>query len=243
MLLGLKLSIYVVRQNNRVIMISLKHYNLIIFDCDGVVLDANNLKIDAMRESLTTFSNDLSAIEESVCYFKNNFGKSRFHHVEVFATKYFSLNESEADIFKEKVLNEYSKNCKSLYLESEPTPGILALLKSLVAESKSLYVASGSAQQELRDVFMEKGLYPYFQDILGSPTSKTINVKKILEANKSRPSVLIGDAISDFHSANENGADFIFYAPFSTVKEEMMLLCKQHNFPIINSFSEVLTNE
>ena len=33
-------------------MLIFKDYDTIIFDCDGVILDSNELKIDAMREAL-----------------------------------------------------------------------------------------------------------------------------------------------------------------------------------------------
>lgn len=60
-------------------------YDLIIFDCDGVLLDSNNMKVSAMNAALKLsnyFTNQ--QVEALTEQFKNNFGRSRFHHVDNF---------------------------------------------------------------------------------------------------------------------------------------------------------------
>jgi phosphoglycolate phosphatase-like HAD superfamily hydrolase len=218
----------------------LNNYDVIIFDCDGVILDSNKLKISAMYQALSGLSSDQSAVDKSVSYFKNNFGKSRFHHIDVFAKEIFKLNDSDSMVFKEEALNAYSGHCKSLYLRSDLTPGILSLFNYL--SGKNLYVASGSEQQELNDVFKRRKLDHYFVEILGSPTPKVENIKSIINSNKSARHLMIGDAVSDHESAKNNDIDFVFYAPYSNVKSKMLELSKVHGFPVIHDFSEVLSN-
>jgi phosphoglycolate phosphatase-like HAD superfamily hydrolase len=96
------------------------------------------------------------------------------------------------------------------------------------------YVASGSEQTELRCIFKERNIKHHFKGIFGSPTSKTELIRNILEKEKTHNAVMIGDAESDFESARENGIDFIFYAPYSNVREKMFNICKNNNCPIID---------
>ena len=55
---------------------NLNKYKSLIFDCDGVILNSNKIKIEAFRKVLQKF-NPL-AVEELINYLKNNFGTSRY---------------------------------------------------------------------------------------------------------------------------------------------------------------------
>ncbi len=222
-------------------MLQLTSYDVIIFDCDGVIFDSNKLKIDAMEQTLKNLSNNQKAISDSVDYFRNNFGKSRFHHIDVFISDFFELNESDVESFRENVLYTYSKYCQSLYLQSTITPGVIDLLSC--SSDKKLYVASGSEQQELREVFKKRGLEHYFVEILGSPISKAQNIENIIKDTPSMRHVMIGDAVSDFESSTKNNIDFIYFAPLSNVKLKMLELSEVYHFPVINNFLEVLIHD
>ncbi|EJB8583626.1 HAD family hydrolase [Vibrio parahaemolyticus] len=204
-------------------------YDTVIFDCDGVILDSNNLKIDAMRNALRMAQVSELEIDNCCNYFKANFGKSRFHHVSYFV-EHFILNTDEA--LYERILSFYSKQCEKLYMEAQLTPNFIAAITDCPAK---LYVASGSAQDELREVFVKRKLAQYFTLILGSPTAKADNVATILKES-SGAVLMIGDALSDFHAAKENNIDFLGYLPFSNVKEELEGLSKSEGFNILRSW-------
>ncbi|WP_104025087.1 HAD family hydrolase [Vibrio hyugaensis] len=206
-----------------------KGYETIIFDCDGVILDSNNLKIEAMRNAL--HSAHVPDIEAERCceYFKANFGKSRFYHVRYFIDH---LIADRYDGLYESVLNYYSRQCEELYLTAEITPNFLSAITDCTAR---LYVASGSAQDELRKVFQQRNLDQYFDLILGSPTTKSDNVATILAQSKGK-ALMIGDAVSDYLAAENNSIDFLGYLPFSNVKEELEHLSKNNGFPILRSW-------
>ena len=59
-------------------------YDVIIFDCDGVILDSNNLKIKAMEAALLKSNFPKNKIKKSIKFFNDNFGMSRFYHVDYF---------------------------------------------------------------------------------------------------------------------------------------------------------------
>ncbi|CAJ1881698.1 HAD family hydrolase [Aeromonas hydrophila] len=204
-------------------------YETIIFDCDGVILDSNNLKIEAMYNSLQMAG--VSDLNSQMCcqYFKNNFGKSRFDHVKHFVEKIIS---SKSNKLYECILNHYSSQCEELYLKAEITPGFFEAISNCHAK---LFIASGSLQEELRDVFKKRNLDNYFSLILGSPETKANNVATILSQSTGK-ALMVGDALSDFYAAKENGIDFIAYLPFSNVKEDLENLSISEGFSVLRSW-------
>ena len=213
------------------------YYDVIIFDCDGVLFDSNDLKIEALGKALQEF--DISSIEVEICksYFAENFGKSRFHHIDYFVENFLNIDNSDIENFKEKLLKSYSEQCKKLYLTADTTP----FSEKLLTKSRVIkYVASGSEEGELIDAFQRRGLDAYFVKILGSPVKKTTHVANILKENILPKAVMVGDAISDLEAAKDNNIDFVFYSPFSNVELKMRELCFKYNYRVIESFEEVL---
>jgi len=213
-------------------------YDLLIFDCDGVILNSNTLKIEAMRSALEESGISSTEVDSCTTFFKDNFGKSRFFHIERFAEKLIQIETSNVEQFKTSLLASYSKQCKSLYLLANLTP----FVSDVLTTSKSIkYVASGSEQKELIDVFQQRKLDDNFKEIFGSPETKVNHVTHILAKHPFSKAVMIGDAVSDLEAAKDNNIDFIFYSPFSNVEEKMRNLCLKLNYRIIDSFEEVLT--
>ena len=215
-------------------MLHVSDYDFYIFDCDGVILDSNQLKIDAMKNALCQRVNNSVEVENCIEYFRSNFGKSRFHHIEVFLAKYVTHRENETLSYRNEILKSYSTQCKKLYLKAELTPGFLDFISSLKGNK---YVASGSEQQELRDVFSQRSLDKFFVKIYGSPVSKSENVKKIVNEEFSNDAVMFGDAVSDLNASIDNEIDFIAYTAYSNVVATLTLECKRNNSLIINDWS------
>lgn len=73
----------------------LSEYEVYIFDCDGVILDSNHLKIEAMKNALEAHFSAQDLTEACVDYFRHNFGKSRFHHVAHFLDSILAIEEEK----------------------------------------------------------------------------------------------------------------------------------------------------
>jgi phosphoglycolate phosphatase-like HAD superfamily hydrolase len=211
-------------------------YDVYIFDCDGVILDSNQLKINAMENALLSIVSDVAKIKCCVDYFSNNFGRSRFHHVEVFVEELLQLNDDLKLTTKEAILQAYSSQCKALYLSANLTPGFIDFVNGLDGKK---YIASGSEQGELRQVFKQRELDTYFNGIYGSPAKKSDLVMGVLTSNVTKNAVMFGDAVSDFEAAQLNNIDFVAYVPFSNVKDKMTALCKEANTVVIQSWEEL----
>jgi phosphoglycolate phosphatase-like HAD superfamily hydrolase len=211
----------------------LSDYDVYIFDCDGVILDSNQLKIEAMKQALFECVGAHVKICECLNYFKKNFGTSRFNHINVFVNEILALPLSERKKTYDEILCCYSSQCKSLYLKAELTPGFLVFIQRL---SGKKYIASGSEQNELIEVFNQRGLDIHFEKILGSPETKTNLVAGILKG-MSCNAVMFGDAISDMKAALDNSIDFIAYLPYSNVRDELVLESEVRGFSLMDSWS------
>lgn len=214
----------------------LSEYEVYIFDCDGVILDSNELKIEAMKNALEEHFSAKNLIAECVDYFRHNFGKSRFHHVAHFLDSILTIEDDNRSKIEQLILADFSKQCRTLYLKAQLTHGFMSFLAQCKGKR---YVASGSEQIELRDIFVQRGFDAHFDGVFGSPTPKVELIRNILEQENNTNAVMFGDAESDMMSAMQNHIDFVFYAPYSNVKEKMIKQCCLHQHLIIDDFSTV----
>lgn len=214
-------------------MLQLSDYDVFVFDCDGVIFDSNELKIEAMRIALDAFPANLS--QSCVAYFRENFGKSRYHHVEHFVNEILRLTGQECSSSYDSILDKYASQCFSLYLASPLTSGFTEFINSI---SGHKYVASGSDEAELRSVFTSRELTQHFVSIFGSPTKKTAHLKHIVEQHPGRRVLMIGDAVSDLNAALDNDADFLFISEYSASPESVRAMKDKYDFfeaPTLNS--------
>ncbi len=191
--------------------------NVYIYDCDGVILDSNHLKVEIVDEVLRSmqeiFPNDKIAI--ALESFKNNFGKSRYWHIQKFA----ELVENSKESFKQHFLEKYSQHLKARYHLASVCTGVENILQKSTSDK---YIVSGSDQHELREVLKKEARY-FFLDILGSPyqSQKTFSLfcAKVIAIKN----FFIGDSFQDMYAAQENNIEFIFYKPYSMVANSLEL--------------------
>lgn len=212
------------------------NYDIYIFDCDGVILDSNSLKIQAMEDSLNLLSFTPEQVSRCVDYFAKNFGKSRFHHVAYFLENFISIKGDDHTKVEREILDNYSKKCRNLYMQAELTPGFLDFVASL---DGCKYIASGSEENELKEVFNKRGLDKLFNGIYGSPLRKDELILNILSKAGTTNAIMFGDAISDLNAATNNHIDFIGYLPYSNVRNEMQSYCISNGFKFIYSWLDL----
>ena len=184
----------------------LSDYDLLIFDCDGVLLDSNGLKADAFYRSVLEFGEGKAqAFRE---YHLENGGVSRFEKFRHF----FSAIHPTADPEPERYMERYAALVREGYRTCPVTEGTLPLLETL--ENVPKYVVSGSEQQELREVLDERGLARFFREIYGSPATKIHNVEAHIPY-RSKKVLFFGDARTDALCARRFGFDFAFVSGYT----------------------------
>lgn len=176
---------------------SLKEYDSIILDCDGVVLDSNFIKENNIKIALSNylFGEDLI---KCMKYFNDNAGIAREAKLQQF-------------ISDKTILNNILKEYNSLNLESlKKAPlvtGILNFIKSVHANGIPIDLLSGGDQDEVIEIFKYRGIYEVFNNIYGGPKSKMEHLKN--KKLSSRP-FFFGDSAYDFQIAKVFNIDFGF---------------------------------
>lgn len=214
----------------------LSQYDIIIFDCDGVLIDVNILKCEAFGKAVGGYSSEI--VENFVNHCRKTFGISRYVKLKEFFID-FAKEPFQEDQYK-ILLNNYSKLCKEIYGYADITLGSKTLLLELSKQKKVLYVASGSDQKELCEVFNKRNLFKYFRAIYGSPKTKLECTSLILKNHPEKKAVFIGDAISDMKAAKELGIDFIYMAEYTVQSEEQDLICRKEAKLVINTLKDLI---
>ena len=210
--------------------------NAIIFDCDGVLFDSNRLKTQAFREILADYPE--ADVEEFITYHKTHGGISRYVKLRYFLTEILQTSVDEAQLAV--LLREFGHACRRLYQKALLTPGCITLLTKLYGQIP-LYIASGSDEAELRQVFEERELAHFFNGIYGSPKTKSDCIAEISSNLGSATKILlVGDAQSDWKAARQANLSFIFMAGFSDAADFMCKKAQTENFPVISTLEELL---
>ncbi|GGX60337.1 HAD family hydrolase [Saccharospirillum salsuginis] len=188
-------------------------YDVIFFDCDGVVLNSNSVKTDAFYRTALPYG--VSAAERLVEYHVNNGGISRYKKFRVFMDQILELDGCDHGLEYEQLLRNYASYVKEGLLSCEVTP-YLEQLRELSPGAEWMIV-SGGDQNELNDVFKKRGLIDLFDGgIYGSPDSKhEILSRELCNRKENIKSLFLGDSRYDHQVAREFGVDFIFISGWS----------------------------
>lgn len=211
------------------------YYKAVIFDCDGVLFDSNDLKTAAFRKTLASYPPDI--VDKFIVYHKLHGGISRYIKLNTFIKDF--AKESISTIKLKNLLNAYGAICRKMYSSAPLTPGCLNILE-LLHKDISLYVSSGSDESELKEVLIERKLDRYFKKIYGSPKSKDECVYEIIkDSGTGRRIVYVGDAESDLEAAKKAGIEFIFMKRFSDARLQMMEIIKREKKYVIGTLEKL----
>jgi phosphoglycolate phosphatase-like HAD superfamily hydrolase len=210
----------------------MKFYKCFIYDFDGVICDSVNIKTEAFELLYSSFGQDV--VKKVREYHLLNGGISRYEKFKYFSESILNqdISKNELEIlgikFSEIVLNKI--------ISSPINPGVIEFIESNISHSFQ-FICSGTPQEEMSHIIIEKRLGKYFNGVFGSPDSKSKIINHILSKYElERNQVLFfGDAMTDYNAAKETSIDFIGIEN------------KDTNFPhetkSIKSFKELLNYE
>lgn len=205
-----------------------------IFDCDGVILDSNFLKIDSLVIALKKICVPDKLIKKCIGSFKKNFGKTRDFHFSSFAKIFLDEDLPHLCNFINEAECIYTSNVLELYPNAKLIQKNIQFIEKLNWKSEC-FVVSGSNQEELRAILPNRLNFIKSSMIFGGPTEKTKNVKKILDRSLKNNAVLYGDSISDAKVAIEHDIDFIGLLNHSADKAALFKFCSSYNLKCFNS--------
>lgn len=197
-----------------------------LFDCDGVILNSNSLKIDALKFALISVGSSKEFINWATEEFRMNFGRSRLEHFQIFEkNNIFPINSFTSEM-SYRCQNIYAKKVQALYCECEIIDETYQYLCKLPLEH-SVFVVSSSDEAELKSILPKRLSLVNPVNIFGGPTEKTENIRKILESCESGKVVMYGDSVEDAQSAIKNGIYFCGLTKYSADPDSLISFCRQ----------------
>lgn len=178
----------------------------ILFDFDGVILESASIKTDAFAKMTEVYPVEIG--KKFVEFHLSHMGISRnvkFQYLleELLGEpctkeKINSLGQRFSEIVHEKIL------------AASFVPGAREFLEKAY-QKIHLYIASGTPQEEMRDIVEERGIDKYFTAVYGSPAKKEEIAARVLrEQGYDKKEVLfVGDADTDMFAARACGLYFV----------------------------------
>ena len=191
-------------------------YKTLVFDCDGVVLNSNQLKIQAYYDVAIKFGANKSQAQALVDHHVKLGGISRYPKFEYFLREI--MQQAVTEQAMQDLLESFTVEVKRLLTDCEISP-YLADVRNNNMYAKWMII-SGSDQLELRDIFQQRGIDKLFGGgIFGSPDNKDAILARELEAgNIVQPALFIGDSRYDHQASTNAGLDFVFLSAWTDVE-------------------------
>lgn len=188
---------------------SAQSIDLIVFDCDGVLLESMAAKIEAFRSWVPdAYVAHREAFMEVVM---DGFGKSRTHHIRTFYVGI--LKQTVTDAFLEAEVARFTDICEPLCAQADWRVGSEAFVEACRSAGIPRYVLSGTPQAPLEAMLKATGAGDYFDVIIGSPPGKPESLERILRETgvSAERCLFVGDAEADRAAAAHVGAHFVYF--------------------------------
>ena len=206
--------------------VSIGRYNTIIFDFDGVVLDSNNIKRDAIKEAVNGVLKEKD-VGEFVDYFIRYNGIPRRDKVEKFITR------SSVEI----VLRRYEEHLKVSLFKASLIPGVRDFIKKIIDcgnEDVKLFILSGGEVNEIEQLLEYNDLSGYFDGVYAAPYHKAENLHRM---DLIEPVIFFGDSKVDYETACSEGIDFVFVYGATNMKDWKSKIDRKIAISIIEDFT------
>lgn len=193
--------------------LDISRYKTLVFDCDGVVLNSNQLKIQAYFDVAIKYGADKKQAQALVDYHIKLGGVSRYPKFEHFLQEI--VKEPVTDKATQSLLDDFGYEVRRRLIDCEVAPGLLELRKK--TPDIRWMIISGGDQTELREIFIARKLHVLFDaGIFGSPNDKDeILSRELSLGNITQPALFLGDSRYDHVASVRAGLDFIFLSDWT----------------------------
>lgn len=193
-----------------------KEYASVVFDCDGVILNSNHLKIQAYYNTAIQFGASSTQAQALVEHHIALGGISRYPKFEYFICHIMQQPFTEASMHK--LLTDFNAEVEAALMQCEVSSALPALRANSAA---GWMVLSGGDQAEIRHVFAQRGLAHYFNlGIFGSPDNKDqVLAREIASGQLRLPALFIGDSQYDHQASQRAGLDFVFLSDWTDLPD------------------------
>ena len=178
----------------------------IIFDFDGVLVESVNVKTRAFAKMFEDKGEEV--VRQVTSFHLKNGGMTRDKKIMFYYNEILMCPLSDEKL--EELCDTFSRLVVDEVIRSPYVEGAKEFLEKFYSEI-DFYVASGTPEQELREIVKRRGMSLFFKGVFGSPVQKGEIAKMILKQNgyNSKEVVYVGDSIADLRGAIESGTRFI----------------------------------
>lgn len=212
-----------------------------IFDCDGVLLDSNQAKIEALARALKTAGCPDNFICWATQEFRQNFGRTRKKHFEVFKNfkgiPNYHLSKHDAGL----AAQIYTDQVVDIYAGCDVISESLDYLAKIY-DHQSIYVVSASNEIELKKILPSRIPAISADNIYGGPTSKLDNINRLLRRIPREQMMFYGDAIQDAKASIATSIPFIGLSKYSADSRAFKKFCVSENLNVVGHLNEVSIN-
>jgi phosphoglycolate phosphatase-like HAD superfamily hydrolase len=215
----------------------LAEYKTLVFDCDGVVLNSNQLKIQAYYDVAINFGANKAQAQALVKHHVKLGGISRYPKFEYFLREIMQHPVTEQAM--QSLLDGFTAEVKRLLTDCEIAPD-LTRIREASANAKWMII-SGGDQAELREIFKQRRIDSLFEaGIFGSPDNKdAILAREVDLGHILKPAIFIGDSRYDHQASTKAGLDFVFLSAWTDV-EDWQEYCADHQVEVLNHLGDLI---
>ncbi len=215
----------------------LADYKTLVFDCDGVVLNSNQLKIQAYHDVAIKFGASEVQAQALVDHHVNLGGISRYPKFEYFLREIMQQPVTEQAM--QALLDSFTAEVKRLLIDCEIAPDLMLIREA--NPSAKWMIISGGDQVELCDIFKQRGIDKLFDaGIYGSPDNKDVILAREIETgNIAKPALFIGDSRYDHQASTNAGLDFVFLSGWTDV-EGWQDYCASNQIVVFNHLGSLI---
>lgn len=207
----------------------LSAYKTIVLDCDGVVLNSNQTKVDAYYNTAKRMGGSDAEAQAFVDYHIKLGSIPRNDKIRHYITDI--IHQPLTDELFEAFMNTFTVILDETLMQCEVSPALLTL-KAETAQAQWMLL-SGGDQAELRQIFPCRGLDHLFElGIYGGPTKKNAHLARMIaDGTIQFPALFIGDSRFDHQASTGAGLDFIFVADWTDMPD-WQDYCRNHGITV-----------
>ena len=177
----------------------------IFWDFDGVIKDSVEIKSDAFEQLFVVFGRKIA--KKVRRHHEANGGMSRFDKLPLYLKW---AGQALSPLLVDKYAQQFSLLVTQRVIDSEWVDGVLEYLQSN-HNRQQFFLITGTPQQEIENIISQLQIAYYFQQVIGSPSTKSEAIKSLLNCYNINPeqAVMIGDSSSDYNAATDNNIAFV----------------------------------
>ena len=208
-----------------------------MFDCDGVVLNSNQTKIDAYYAVAKKMGGSDAQAQAFVDHHVAKGSFPRNGKIEYYLTHIVKQLVTEA--IMQQYMQAFEDVLNVTLMQCEVAAGLSAL-KAATPQAKWMLV-SGGDQAELRRIFPRRNLAHLFEaGIFGGPDKKDeVLAREIANGNLQFPALFVGDSKYDHQAASRAGLQFVFLSAWTEVPD-WQAYCTEHKITALTNIAQLL---